>query len=414
MYQGFYRPSDEELNRALKEGLIVLDASFLLNLYRLPDQARKDIIEVLRLVRGHIWVPYQAGLEFQRNRLKVIAEQKTTFVKVRNALLETVKSFKKVIEPMALKKRHSMIDPAYFITEQNSLINSLVDELDVLAEKQLNVDQNDPLRACLDEILDGYLGEPPATQKELDCFFNEGKIRYERKIPPGYMDDFKETYSYGGLYYDGKYGDLVLWKQLIEHTKSEGIDMVILLSEDSKEDWYLLVDGKKVMPRPELTEEILREGGVRIFYIYNSENFLKYAKYCFEIAIRDESITAARDVAAEADKTSSFQAEIMEYLEGALYDLGNNMTNSDDHVTSAIATTNAWGFCPDDIHVIEIDQINNNSATFKAEIHFSGEQDPDRPWSGNQIDLVVSGVLEKSRGEWVIQDYSVDSCETDL
>ena len=40
----------------------MLDANVLLNLYRYPEPARKDLFKVLNKIKERIWVPYHAAL----------------------------------------------------------------------------------------------------------------------------------------------------------------------------------------------------------------------------------------------------------------------------------------------------------------------------------------------------------------
>lgn len=96
------------------------------------------------------------------------------------------------------------------------------------------------------------------------------------QLPPGYMDSKKDKdkigdkYSYGGLVYHRKFGDLTFWKQIIEEAKSRKIKHLIFITDDDKEDWWLIADymgEKQIGPRPELIEEIRREAGTEHFYM---------------------------------------------------------------------------------------------------------------------------------------------------
>jgi len=81
IFPGFYPPSDEDLKELWSKSLFVLDANVLLNLYRYPEKARADLLTVIRKIKDRVWVPYQAALEYQVNRLTVIAEQKEKFLR---------------------------------------------------------------------------------------------------------------------------------------------------------------------------------------------------------------------------------------------------------------------------------------------------------------------------------------------
>lgn len=55
----------------------VFDANVLLNLYRYQPDTRQAILDTLKKLKSRIWIPYQAAIEFQRNRLSVILPSKS-------------------------------------------------------------------------------------------------------------------------------------------------------------------------------------------------------------------------------------------------------------------------------------------------------------------------------------------------
>jgi hypothetical protein len=61
----------------------------------------------------------------------------------------------------------------------------------------------------------------------------EGKERYGRRMPPGFKDDKKPE--------DKKYGDLILWYQIIDEAKKSK-KPIVLISGDVKDDWWLEKD----------------------------------------------------------------------------------------------------------------------------------------------------------------------------
>jgi hypothetical protein len=88
-FAGYYRISAKQFETLWRECVFVLDANVLLNLYRYPRDASADLISAFTKVRERLWVPYQAGLEYQENRLAVIAEQVSKFDEVRSVLTES-------------------------------------------------------------------------------------------------------------------------------------------------------------------------------------------------------------------------------------------------------------------------------------------------------------------------------------
>lgn len=87
----FSRLSADDYITLWKECIFIVDASFLCGLYRLPIKASEELLSVLEEVSNRIWVPHYAALEFQRNRLLIVAEQKNKFKQVKIVLENTKK-----------------------------------------------------------------------------------------------------------------------------------------------------------------------------------------------------------------------------------------------------------------------------------------------------------------------------------
>ena len=96
------------------------------------------------------------------------------------------------------------------------------------------------------------------------------------------------TSAYGGISYKRKFGDLVVWKQVIEHAKTSAIKDFIFVTDDDKDDWWWAIESqghKRLGPRPELVEEIMREAGVERFHMYSSEQFLEFADTYLKVKV---------------------------------------------------------------------------------------------------------------------------------
>jgi hypothetical protein len=86
VYLGYYPPSEEDFKRFWQHGIVVLDTNVLLNLYRVSQNTRNEVLDVLRKLEGRLWLPYQVGLEFHKRRLAVINEQHAVYRSLRDIL----------------------------------------------------------------------------------------------------------------------------------------------------------------------------------------------------------------------------------------------------------------------------------------------------------------------------------------
>lgn len=143
----------------------------------------------------------------------------------------------------------------------------------------------DLIKERINDLIQDRLGGE-YTQKKIDEICKSGEERYKNEIPPGFKD-LKEKANkitiHNGLKYMKEYGDLVYWNQILDKSKEESTKSIILITDDNKPDWILEIKGEKKGPHPELIHEFKRISGGKQFYLYNTEQFLSYAKQYLEI-----------------------------------------------------------------------------------------------------------------------------------
>lgn len=307
LFAAYYRPSELQFKELWEKAVFVLDANVLLNLYRYRKETSSALLQVLSKIQSRLWVPYQAALEYQQNRLSVIAEQLAAFANVSSELNKSLGSLKgSLIGKLQLPTRHASIDVDSFLTEIDKLFSDFSAKLDALKKTQPDITDRDKLRDTIDDLLKERVGQPPKDQDTLNSIYADGKRRFAEKRPPGYADALKEGfYSHAGLSFQRQYGDLVVWEEIIEKAKISDLTHLILLTDDKKEDWWWIQDsqGKKTIgPRPELIDEIRSRTKVSVFYMYTSERFLSYAGQFLGATIKPDTIDEVRAVSLHASE----------------------------------------------------------------------------------------------------------------
>jgi hypothetical protein len=256
-------------------------------------------------VSTRLWIPFQVALEYQENRLVVIADQFRKFGVVCDVIREAETKLVVELQKQQVTKKHSAINTDQFLEEIASATSSFNATLTLLGESQPDVFDDDKIRLDLESLLDGRIGEPP-THEMLATIYKDGNSRYSAQLPPGYLDRAKgqseqRAYGYGGAEIKREFGDLILWCQIKDKLKSGAApNTLVFVTDDEKEDWWWTVRSngdQRIGPRPELVQELRSECGTAAFVMYNAEGFMRSAHKYLEAVVDDESLAQARDVA---------------------------------------------------------------------------------------------------------------------
>lgn len=301
-FRGHYPPTEQELESLWTEGLLVLDTNALLNLFRYTPNTRQDFLGVLAKRSADLWIPHHVGVEFHRRRLDVIHEQRDAFTDISNAIQSASNS---VVSQVRKFSRHPSLEASRLIELINEhfeamgqLVAAATEEYDKSAHEQEEADTF----AAISDLLDKRVGSPWDTSN-LEALYERGKERYELKRPPGYEDAKKRE--------PDRYGDLVIWEQLLEHARAVR-KPAIFITDDGKRDWWHVTHGRTLGPRPELVEEYYDAAGHRIHF-YAPERFLAFARER-GLTISDASLSEIQAVSV-ARKENSEERAAQEFAE---------------------------------------------------------------------------------------------------
>lgn len=264
-FEGYFRPSDAEFKNLWEQCRFVFDTSALLHVYRYGAETRSLLLDVIEKLADRCWLPHQVALEFHQNRASLVVEQKLAYERVTTLLDDSSKSLR---EGLKEYRRHWNIDVGQLLGPFDQALEAAKQALQSWGADHPDLLFDDPLRERLVAVFDKRTGAPYqgqvllAKEKEADDRLKDG-------LPPGYMDAKKTEPA-------KRRGDVFVWLQTLEFATVEQ-KPIILVSEDTKQDWWLEVKGRTLGPRPELISEMQRVAGVS-FYMYTSAQFLKYAR----------------------------------------------------------------------------------------------------------------------------------------
>ena len=298
----FHPLEDIDINSLWKDAIFIFDTNVLLNLYRYSDNTSEKFIQVISDLKERVWIPYQVGLEFYKNRLSVISDQKKNY-----------SDFEKKVSELIAEVESQNRNPFF----SDDLCNKLQQiKKDITKESQDKVAKyenrlkSDQILDNLNGIFNGKIGKELKVE-DLKKIYSEGDQRFKDKIPPGYQDIKKDG--------PAKYGDLVVWKEILTKSKDEKLDIIFVL-DDRKEDWWLEHQGKTICPRPELLKEFRNVTNQKCHF-YKPFQFLEYSVGHLGSDIKQEILDEVKNYIVDIKDESSLSVEII--VEGNVvnYDL---------------------------------------------------------------------------------------------
>lgn len=286
VFPAYFRPSPSDYTALWKNGIFALDANVLLNLYRYSPETRTELENALVGIKDKLFVTHQAAKEFLKNRVIVTASQAEEYTKASRAITELAAT-------IANNKKHPFLEegelpPFIKITE------AVTKQLEAQKEKLLKRLTQDEILDFVEKYFDGRTGEPFSAE-QLSALVAEGQKRYEQEIPPGYKDGNKD--QSGDPY--RRYGDLILWKQLIQKARADNKPL-IFITDDQKDDWWQEQSGRTIGPRPELREEFLKESS-QDFWMYTVDRFIAESAKHRKTIVSDQVIAEIIEVRKEAN-----------------------------------------------------------------------------------------------------------------
>ena len=296
-FLGWYPRTPEQLAALWDQALFVPDANILLHCLRHRENVRAQLLRLFDVLRDSLWIPYQVGLEFHKNRRNVEFGSRNAYDRIAK---DCTAALNQAREHLRQLRAHPVIDVPRELAALAQFIGDFQDR--IRADKG-----NHPTEAIADavhrltDLLEGRVGDKWEPER-LMALMKEGEARYANKIPPGFKDSAKSEGQYD------KYGDLIIWKDMIAKAKELQCP-VVFISDDAKEDWWWIHRGEKLGPLPELVQEF-KEGSGQIFHIYQFTQFLRIAADRYpeveagvseiEKSVREDEQAKLR-VAAEAD-----------------------------------------------------------------------------------------------------------------
>lgn len=279
--------------------MFVLDTNVLFNIYRYSPKLREGLVNTLTTISERLWIPHQVAFEYYDNKPIVISNEIKKYKIIEDIISKSYKDIQNEISKNDLLRKHMATSEitAELTRKLEDSFKEINRDLLQIIEKYPKEKDFENINKTIVKLLNGKVGKPYSVEK-LEQICQEGKLRCKLMLPPGY-EDVKDKSKHGIR----KYGDLILWFQIIDAAK-EKKKPIILISEDLKDDWWWSPSDTRLGPRPELIQEFTSETNM-LFYMYSLDQFMEYANKYIDTKIEEELIKEAKEYRveeAEADR----------------------------------------------------------------------------------------------------------------
>ncbi|MFB5588483.1 PIN-like domain-containing protein [Bacillus cereus] len=270
-----------KITSIIEESIIVFDTCALLNVYRYSLLSSKRLLDYIKKYEEKMWIPSQVRKEFYKNKgsvrsinlYKNLDKQLTKQVETkRDELLVQLSEYEKKRFPKFTELKSKLEEKfAEMVTITKDYKNEVVEETGVYKEFIEEVD------TFIDSLLNsGKVGDVIDLVSLMEII-KEGELRYKYNLPPGFKDADKEE----GI---DKFGDLILWKEIIKRAGEISEKNIIFVTSDTKSDWFFKNKKNEIMnPREELISEF------KHYHLEKEIIIIPFEDYIEEIANPDDS-----------------------------------------------------------------------------------------------------------------------------
>jgi len=299
LFHEHFKQSPDDLKVMWKSCLFSFDANVLLNLYRYSSETRQIYFDILKNINSKIFITYHAAKEYFENRIEVIIQQD-------KAYRDTVSKINDLKSAFQNKRQHPFLSEG-ILTEFENVTERAVADLNSKQAEILKRITDDEIQIMIAELFNEKI-PTWELQEKAEEIRRTGEERYKKRTPPGYKDAKKEQ-SADDKDDLRKYGDLIVWLQLMDHCKKENKDLVFV-TDDKKEDWWQIIQGKTIGPRPELLKEFRSVTGQKI-HLYTPDKFAELSFSKDRKSLNAEVVSEIREISVSA---ASQRQENQEHL----------------------------------------------------------------------------------------------------
>ena len=232
-FAGFKAASSEQLDAALRDAIVAVDANVLLDLYRFRPQTSQDLITVLQKLGDRLVVPHQALREFWRRRQRTLDSPRRSTKEAADALAKSGRSVCDVLASWAKAVGVDEDELAGLTARVNGFLGELRGELQAVLQDagEERAMQPGPLT-----------GSKSFSRGGSRCrWIRRSGLRVSRKptagsIPRSPPDTLTPTRAVATCPREAP-AIILVWHQATRYAREQDRDLLIV-TRDEKEDWW--------------------------------------------------------------------------------------------------------------------------------------------------------------------------------
>jgi hypothetical protein len=220
--------------------LVYVDTSILMWLTKIGRTSRRQLFDWLaQNCEGRLFVPVWAAHEYLRHHV-----ERT----INSDLDEKADEIAKIAGAYAYLR--PFLDDSLgneTATDQQVRARRVLTELEALAGTARKWKREYPVHAAdVIEFINTHVPESTTVFDYMSEIEVLGEGRFSSRIPPGFQDRRKKEQqrtddagAVDGTVGSNRWGDLIFWKEVLDHARNAGARTIIILSNDRKNDWHL-------------------------------------------------------------------------------------------------------------------------------------------------------------------------------
>lgn len=305
-FSEFYYPTESEIEKLWQDGIIIFDTNILLNLYALSEETGNKILDIFENLSDRIWIPYNVFYEYHQNRLNVIM---SVYNETENLKADLLKGFTNYIQSKLVDNREQ-VNPVFNWNEIENIILNMKSEfkdyIETESDKLPDRFKKDDIRLRYSKIFKDRIGKK-MVKEELEEIYQEGEVRYEKGLSPGYKDRNKKSSLDYNFDDNRKYGDLIIWKQILK--KAETTEKpIIFITDETNGDWWQQAGDLNFGPTYFMKKEM--EERKTLFHMYSSLDFFRGLENYLNIKIEEDKLEEIKNNAVSELDLDELRVEL--------------------------------------------------------------------------------------------------------